>query len=475
MGFLILFPFSLRMWIIILTILSAHFIQGCYKETSQKEPSPGSGKTSVVFIIIDTLRVDHLGTYGYHRNTSPNLDRFARQAIQFNNAYSAAPWTLPSVGSMLTGQYPSALNVSTKAVILDGKYKRLPEMFAKKGYNTGAVISHTYLSKDYGFDQGFAQFQDVQKRGKRHSFISSPMVAKEARQFIESNSNNPFFLLVHFFDPHFNYNMHKLLDFYPSYTGWLKSGISIERIRRKPESIKPDDKKYLRACYDSEIRYTDHYVSLVLRKLKKKKIFDKSLIIITADHGEDICSRADCWIGHTKKVTEELMHIPLLIKLPWQKRGRKIHRIFSAIDMMPTIAELVGLDIPDKDKISGKAFDLDNPGKGRRPAIGETRRWAKHTMVRLGKWKLVRDDEKKQSHLYKTSKGSLDKEDVAADHPKVVKRLEKIFFKWEKDVKKTKKDFSVTAKEPTLSIEQKKQLEAIGYIDPEDGGKKDER
>lgn len=170
---------------------------------------------NVVLIVVDTLRPDHMSTYGYERKTTPNISRLAQDSILFRNAWSTAPWTLPSVGSLLTSQYPSALGIRDNIVPLDRRFELLPEVLQRHGYRTHGIVSSALLSARLGFGRGFDHYDE--SSSLFHSGSSSREVTRKAVEFLKARDDRPFFLFLHYFDPHYNYELHPRFRFGSGY------------------------------------------------------------------------------------------------------------------------------------------------------------------------------------------------------------------------------------------------------------------
>ncbi|MFT5686208.1 MAG: arylsulfatase A-like enzyme [Myxococcota bacterium] len=187
----------------------------------------------MVLIVIDTLRADRLGVYGADRETSPGIDALAASGVRFDDAYSTAPWTIPSITSILTGLYPSQHGVLTAKLKLTPTLTTLPEVFSAQGYQTAAVFSHSLIDENRVFAQGYSDFQKELGVGKTiNDRISSRAVTDAAVAQLRSFSpDRPFFLFVHYFDPHYDYQNHDEWDFAADRAGRLDGDEGIWKIR----------------------------------------------------------------------------------------------------------------------------------------------------------------------------------------------------------------------------------------------------
>ncbi|MGH7792955.1 MAG: sulfatase-like hydrolase/transferase, partial [Thermodesulfobacteriota bacterium] len=266
---------------------------------------PKNKDINVVFISIDTLRADHLGCYGYHRNTSPNIDRLAREGVIFSNAFSVSSWTLPAHISMFTSMYSTSHGVITGEDYLDDSRITLAEVLKREGYATAAFISGAYLRDPrYGFEQGFdlydasiineaASLKDVIKASQ---VITSPSLNKAAKSWLEKNYQKKFFLFLHYIDVHSDYIPPPPYDtmFDPDYRGPV-DGLNIFKLKLKAE-MDPRDLFHIIALYDGEIAFTDHHIGDLMLSLKELGVYDNTMIILTSDHGEEFFEHGQ--LGH---------------------------------------------------------------------------------------------------------------------------------------------------------------------------------
>lgn len=281
-----------------------------YKNTP-KEP-----KTSILLITIDSLRPDHMGIYGYTRNTTPNLDKLGEESAVFLNAYSNAPITPTSLTSLLTSIHPHDHQVNWNGK-LSSNYTTLAEILRLHGYHTEAYVSHYILTPEYGLNQGFDYYDySVLNKGDPHNITSSKELTDKAIGRLD-NTTEPFFIWIHYFDTHYDYLNHTGFEY------GNNSDIDL---------------------YDSEIAYTDYHINRLLDKLKQKELFNKTIIVILADHGEEFREHGN--ILHNNAPYQELIHIPLIIKTPTTKKQR-IQETIDETDIMPTLLKLLETPIPE--------------------------------------------------------------------------------------------------------------------------------
>ncbi len=432
------------------------------------------GRADLLLIVIDTLRADHLGAFGYGRETSPHLDQLAADSILWRRALSHAPWTSPSVGSLLTSLHPAALGYgdSRNPAAPDDRVLFLAEILRENGYRTRAIVSHTYLSAKLGFDQGFDHFDQDDARGPGH--VSSASVTDKAiailkRPFAgsatDSTAHRPTFLLAHYFDPHFNYLRHQPFDFDPGYDGELPEHMG--ELRRAARHLSPRDLEQLRARYDSEIRFTDQHIGRLIAALRDLGRYDETLIVVTADHGEALLDRDDYWIGHTKTLFQEAIHVPLLIKLPnGAGAGSVIDTPVGLIDLVPSLLSYLDLRWPRGYRFDGEALPLADPQALRvstgRSVFSETTargRWLQ-SVVR-GHWKLIFDRKRKRMSFFDLAQDPGERKNLVATRPPALKELARALRAWNKQMDTRRPEAS---EPPELTAKEEERLRALGYL-----------
>ncbi len=319
---------------------------------------------NVLFIVIDTLRADHLPLYGYQGGDAPNLDRFADDSIVFDQAFTNASWTRPSFASILTGRLPSSHGVMAKSDALPDAVTTLPEALKPAGYSTGGFATNFNVAPYFNFHQGFDEYvflepefvlgaddasaklllmQFVRQRIEKLRAASGEVLPGTAYQdaatvnaavtgWIDRQASAPWFLFVGYMDPHDPYFAHP-------YDG---SGYA----RAAHQHPDPSEAAALRELYDGEISYWDAEFGKLLDGLKERGIYDDLTIIVTADHGEEFNDHGGFWHGTT--LYDEQVRVPLLVKLPQSRRGGTVVRHWvQSIDLMPTLLSELDIDVPE--------------------------------------------------------------------------------------------------------------------------------
>ncbi|MGI6523707.1 MAG: sulfatase [Bdellovibrionota bacterium] len=289
---------------------------------------------NVIVILIDTLRADHLSMNGYQRETSPVIDNFAAENLNFKWALAPAPWTPASVASLFTGLYPSAHGMVPPnsrdtaikhSVRLPSKWQTMAETFKNNGYYTAAFSSNPWIQELFGFTQGFDLF------GYKERAEAAVLTAKAkeiVQKWRETEKEKPLFMYLHYLDPHNPYSP-------PAPYNTKFSGTVEGRVYPKKQQ------EFINQ-YDGEILYTDTEIGKLFSFLKEEGIYDDAVIILLSDHGEQFMERGHQ--GHGFDLYNEEVHVPLIVKANGKKGT--VSDFVSAIDIFPTIIELLKLKDP---------------------------------------------------------------------------------------------------------------------------------
>lgn len=391
-------------------------------------PQPPPGAPNVILVVVDTLRADHLGMYGYTaRNVSPHLDALARESVVYENAMSTASWTTPAVAAILTGRYPRRLGYRETPAYLEPRELSIAEKFRSLGFRTHAVVSNVIASRAVGFDAGFESMDESAVGG--HMNVSSETVTDHAIEWMEAHRSRPFLLYVHYFDPHFAYRMHRQADFAAGYHGQLREELIHSEFSLRLPGMSREDVDYVVASYDSEIAYTDAHIGRLLDRLRELGIHDRTMIVFTADHGEELAERGDHFIGHGRTVYQEQLHVPLIVKRPkGGGAGTRVAALVSTLDIAPTLFAAIGAKAPPSQPMDGTP--LDDPDADR-TFYGETRRDVDKRAVFHRQWKLIVDRLDDTSALFDLAADPGELRNVSADHPQVEARLKTALDEWE--------------------------------------------
>jgi arylsulfatase A-like enzyme len=305
-------------------------------------PSPAPGipwleDMNVLLVVLDTVGVEHVGTYRPEIGNTPTLDRLAREGTRFDRAYATAPWTQPSVASILTGRLPSGHGLERLGQALDASVPTLAMQLSSRGFGTAAIVSNNLLLPHFGFGRGFDVFR-VAANDDPTALTSARATRRALRWLTSRRSEDPFFLLVHYFDPHYAYRHHPAYDRTSGYTGPLRPDMDIWELRAQRDALTAADVDYLVGLHREEIAHTDAELGRLLDAVDAKAAERPTLVIVTADHGEEFLRHG--WLGHTRTLYEELLRVPLVIRLPGAPGGRVVDAPVSLVDFASTLLAL---------------------------------------------------------------------------------------------------------------------------------------
>lgn len=290
-------------------------------------PNP---KPNVLVYLVDTLRADHLGCYGYGRDTSPHIDALAQDAIRFEQAVPQSSWTRPAVASLLTATYPAIHGAVDRADIVRDGLDTVGAALAEAGYATAAFMSNPTCLPMWGFGDGFNRFVDVDSLTLEPD--KDTRVVDAALDAVEHHAGRPWFLYVHTIAPHDPYEA-------PAPYGGRFDGTE------PPRPVPNAKAAQLINAYDAEIAYTDAQFGRLIDRLKVLDLYDNTLIVFLSDHGEEFYEHGE--LGHGSNLYEPQLHVPLLIKLPGNERAGTVFRgLTELVDVAPTVLDALGIARP---------------------------------------------------------------------------------------------------------------------------------
>ncbi len=304
---------------------------------------------NVILISIDSLRADRVGCYGNTHDTTPTLDRLARQGVRFADATSTTSWTLPSHASMLTGRYLMSHGIYADADRLPPSVPTLAEGMKAAGLTTGGIVSMLFLGSQYGFARGFDSYDDRTIPAKNEYDAvhdePAPKVVALANKWLQQHGDHRFFLFLHFWDVHYDYVPPPPYDtmFDPDYSGSI-TGVNFLQNDKVRRGMPKRDLEHLLALYDGEIRWVDDHIAQIVAQVDALGLSDRTAIIVTADHGDEFFEHGNK--GHRRTLYREVVHVPLIMKIPGVAPGSVIDKPVSLADLMPTILEMAGAETP---------------------------------------------------------------------------------------------------------------------------------
>lgn len=308
---------------------------------------PRENARRIILISVDTLRADHLGSYGYSQNTSPKIDLLASDGVTFLDTYAASPWTLPSHVSLLTSLHSVHHQVYYDDESMDPSLITLADVLRERNFYCAAFTGGGFVSSVYGFSKGFDSYSD--DAGSVFRQDSAEHLFSMVSRWLESHKDKSFFLFLHTYQPHNPYACP-----YPYKTMFLEEGAQWRHLDLtsflggKPgifRELTEDQRRNVIGLYDGEIRYTDEkLIGPLIERLKEIGIYDQTLIVFTSDHGEEFYDHGG-W-GHGHSLYNESLKVPLVIKFPGSlHRGQRISSFVSLVDVFPTILEEIGADV----------------------------------------------------------------------------------------------------------------------------------
>jgi len=419
---------------------------------------------NVILISIDSLRADHLGCYGYPRETSPNINLMSRDSVLFKKCISQGTSTLVSHAAMLTSLIPAHHGASmTKQMRLPDKVETFAQILKNNQYATVSFNDGGQLSTKFGLNRGFDHYDDHPKDRKILKLLFRKIVDKSI-DWIEKNQRKKFFMFLHTFEVHHPYAPKKkyLEHFERGYSGKFGPIISIEEILeifRKKTIISEEDRKHMINAYDAEIRSMDESFGRLMIFLKDKHLYDNTIIVLTADHGDEFGEHG-AYGMHAHSLFNELLHVPFILKLGGNvQAGKEINSLTACIDFAPTLLELLGL--PSLETSDGKSLVpllLGDNNAGERFIIAQMDRpdnfadpenWALVT----DRWKIYKDA------LYDLKNDPGEMIDFSSEYPELKESLKRVALEY-----MTERLSKVREKKIELDDELKEKLKSLGYI-----------
>ncbi len=365
---------------------------------------------NVLLVTIDTARADRLGCYGYAEPTSPNIDALAAEGALFQKAFCTNPITLPSHTSILTGTYPIFHGVRDNSTyVVREDVTTLAEVMKDAGYDTGAVVGAFVLDSRFNLDQGFTTYDDNLAEGWSRDELETRaanefgfeerkanLVTRSALNWLRKSRSAPFFLWLHYFDPH--------------------------------QPVNPPEPYHSRFTepYAGEIAFVDEQLGHVFAELKKQKLYDRTLIVIVADHGEGLMEHGEP--THSLLVFDSVMRVPLIFRLPGGPAGLRLEELSGTVDIMPTVLDLLGIEIPSD--VQGRSLAPLVRGEQVASApralymeslVGELQcGWGALRALRLGDEKIIHGP---KPRYYRVGEDPGELYDLAAREPAAVERL----------------------------------------------------
>jgi choline-sulfatase len=429
----------------------------------------GAAKSwNVIFLTIDTVRADHLGSYGYRSHaTSPAIDRQLAKGAIFENSFSQRAATWPSLASLLTGLYPTAHGVDENGFGFPDDTPTMPKILHAAGYRTAAFLSNMCDANHRGWDEFACE------GGKDGPTVQNALnwAARPAADL------RPFLLWVHLFGAHNPYYnggdaAARVLD--PGYKGELgPKKWRLNEVMTKRIPLDVADLRHLNALYDAALMGTDNQVNRLINGLSEAGRLNHTLFVLTADHGEELYAH-NGYIYHACSVYQTTLHVPLGMSAPGLLDQRRLPQTVELIDVLPTVLDLVGVSPPRE--IQGRSlvpyFERTAPGGAGKPAFSEYGLSGIHTVVHDG-WKLVDNPTRYdpvcipgapphhfpigRSELYNLATDPQEQRNLAAQEPAKVTELTRL-------IQQRFTGMTQRAKPQQIPDRLRKELESLGYV-----------
>lgn len=430
-------------------------------------PRPRPHVRNVIVYLTDTLRADKLRPYRpASRVHTPRLDAWARTAALLTRGHGQENWTKPSVATLLSGLYPWEHHATSEEAVVPNDVDLISERLGREGFHTGAFIANGFCSDRFGFRQGWRTFRNYVREGLRNQ---AAFVAHDVLDWLDHRpTDRPFFLYVHTVDPHVPYMppaaelaLYDPLP-YEGIVDFNRDRELLEHVKAGSLTLNERDREHLQALYDGEISYHDTHFGSILDGLASRGLADDTMIVFTADHGEEFWDHGS--VGHGHSVFEELIHVPLIVHIPGvtdtTSEGARVDDVVGLVDVLPTLYEAMGRPIPTD--LSGQSFLPQLLGESadapRAAVTGFMEGWR---AINVGRLKLVQRTERNVT-LFDTTEDPGELHDLAADHPIAVRYARGLLGLFLAGVEHGSHR-AIAAQAATIDAQTRHELEELGY------------
>jgi arylsulfatase A-like enzyme len=452
----------------------------------------------VIVILVDTLRRDHLQSYGYPKPTSPRLEEFSKDALLFLESTTTGNMTIPSVATLFTGMYPSEHEVIWAIRDLPEDSRTIGETFHQAGYRTGAFVGNPVVRPELGFGRGFDFFYPtppprwIHDRKTALELLSirlthegtathGSQLVDQTLRWLAEPSHRPPFVYLHTFEPHSPYdpggrhadpflppNTMKLPKYPPMI--WDYKGddrwASFEDTERRPQ-VSEHDRQIMVGLYDGEIHLTDHLMGRLFDGLREIGLFDEAIIVFLSDHGEEFDEHGGWFHGLT--VYEEMTGMPLLVKLPRNSGGGlRTDLSVDMVDVLPTLCGLVRSEAPEKctgEDHSKRILEIAAGGNPSRIPTNFVERPPHLYALRMGRWKILQRTvfDKTTHRLYDLIADPGESENAAYTYPDTMAMMRTLLGDLIRRVTPSG-GLAVDVEREKLDPETERVLKSLGYI-----------
>jgi arylsulfatase A-like enzyme len=425
----------------------------------------------VLMVIIDTLRADKLGCYGNQRDLTPNLDRLAAEGILFEQASAHAPWTLPSTASLFTSLYPRQHGAGGHSLQFTRLAPSVPTaagIFEEAGYDTAAIVNVDFLGRRFGLDLGFDHFDAVVSHDN-HQLRNAEATTDAALEWLATTGERPFFLLVHYFDTHAVYDppqpyRRRFAEAEDRESDWVfGSREDMLALRAGRLELDVEVMRRAEALYDGEIAYTDEHVGRLLDEIDAAGLGNDLCVVFTSDHGEEWLDHGDFEHGHT--LYEELLHIPLLLRLPGRREAMRIPQSVRHVDVLPTLCAITGTRPRENFEGTSLLPLIRGVETEHRPVLAHGNFWSEPlTSFRDERNKVIvkpgKGEEPLSVEFYRWREDPAERDDLAGERSEEVEATRAALVRIEKSLRA---HVLTDPQRVYLPPEVQRQLESLGY------------
>jgi arylsulfatase A-like enzyme len=424
-------------------------------------------RPNIVLVLADSMRARNISCLGYHRPTTPNIDRLAAVGVRFTNAFTAAPFTVASIASILTGVYPSVHKLEHYGQRLSSDLATLPELLGAVGYLTAGFVANPHINRESGLTRGWQTFSDGRPWYKRPRAFSR-LVAwaengralnRQVRELLAQLDERPFFFLVFYNDSHVPFSVLPRL-LLPLVSEKYHTPAFERQVYSDTELMQ------VLELYDQALRRADQAIGQLHELVCGAGHGDRTLFLISADHGEGLDRRPER-AGHGR-LYDNGIHVPLVASAPWLPAGQSVEQLVSTIDFAPTICELAG--VPQAGQLQGYSFSAllrgDAPEVTRQSVVSE---YHDCRCVRSERWKLIQrgpgiggpaSTPVTATELYDVAQDPAEEHNVAEQHPAIVAELAAALQRFAADNERPEHHPS-EFEEDAIVVER---LRGLGYI-----------
>ncbi len=434
-------------------------------DAAPAEPAAGSGQSvrNAILYLIDTLRADHLGAYGYGRPTSPALDALAARGVLFERCFTHDTRTVGAVPSLLTSRHPPAHGVERYGEKIRPDLVTLAEALSRAGWRTAAFVTNVNAGTLPGLERGFQHHRQVASRARDRTALRS-LPEPDFFAWLDQQGGAPFFAYVHTAEPHRPYAPGPPFDslFDPGYRGDVTGLFDGEGGYARATS--PEDVAHVVALYDGEVRLADEALGRLLAGLEARGLRESTLVAVTSDHGEELHERGGWNHGHS--LYDELLRVPLVLAAPrLLPEGARVAEPVALVDVAPTILALLGVPAPesfDGESLAGLAAGRPSERErfAARPVFARTSKPPEQLAVVQGRMKAILRPGG-ALELYDLAADPGERRDLAGEQPELARELRTRAEEWAR-VQRARKGEGRAA---PLSPEERAELDALGYLE----------